>query len=65
MNKYLMNLKSEFHRSRTLVFVVFLFCMAAVFSFIATGNSRSSQAADATKFQAGNIISDAVMGTPL
>lgn len=62
MNKYLMNLKSEFHRSRTLVFVVFLFCMAAVFSFIATGNSRSSQAADATKFQAGNIISDAVMG---
>lgn len=62
MNKPLTDLKLTFHQSRNLVFVVFLFCMAAVFSFLATGSPRHSQAADSSKFRAGNIISDAVMG---
>lgn len=62
MHQHLTSLKTEFHRSRNLFFIVFVFCMATVFSFVATSNSRRSQAADAGAFQAGNIISDAVMG---
>ncbi len=54
--------KSEFHRLRNIIFVVFVFFMAAAFTFASTSNMRSSHAANAYDFRAGNIISDAVMG---
>lgn len=55
------SLKREFHRSRTIIFVTFTFCMAAVLSFLSTSNMTTSSAADASQFNPGNIISDAVM----
>lgn len=61
MHTYIYHLKEEFHKYRNLVFVVFVFCMAAVFSFFATSNMRQSSAANLSKFTPGNIISDAVM----
>jgi len=61
MQRITTNLKTELRQNRNLVFVVFVFCMMAVLSFCATSNMQDSMAADATKFQPGNIISDAVM----
>lgn len=61
MQKFIQNLKSEFHIYRNLVFVVFVFCMATVASFLAASSTTPSSAANLSNFNAGNIISDAVM----
>lgn len=61
MHNFIQNLKAEFHISRNLVFVVFVFCMAAVASFLATSRMQTSSAANLGNFLPGNIISDAVM----
>lgn len=55
------NLKKEFYTHKSLVFVIFAFCMSAVASFFATRDMQPSSAASLNNFQAGNIISDAVM----
>lgn len=62
MHQLTKHLQSEFHQSRNLIFVVFVFCMALVASFFTAGNLRTSSAASTAGFRAGNIISDAVMG---
>lgn len=56
------NLKKEFYKHYSLVFVIFAFCMALVASFFATRDMQPSSAASLSNFKAGNIISDAVMG---
>ncbi len=55
------NLKKEFYKHYSLVFVVFAFCMALVASFFVTRDMQPSSAASLSNFKAGNIISDAVM----
>lgn len=57
----LVNLKTEFHRSRALVFAVFTFFMAATFSFLAASRPIGTSAAPVQGFNPGNIMSDAVM----
>ena len=57
----LSEIKTYFHKFRTLVFVLFLFFMTATFSFLATSNPTESSAVSTAGFSAGNIISDAVM----
>lgn len=57
----LKSLKKEFHQHYGLVFVIFVFFMAAVASFFTTRDMRPSSAASLSQFKAGNIISDAVM----
>lgn len=61
MQKLSQSFKREFLRSRTIIFATFTFCMAAAISFLSTSNMTTSSAADASKFNPGNIISDAVM----
>lgn len=61
MHKLVYSLKEEFHTHRNLVFVLFVFCMALVWSFFSTGSIHNSSAANLGNFNAGNIISDAVM----
>lgn len=61
MKHFIQKLQDELVQHRNLFFVVFTFWMMAVFSFFATSNMQTSSAADASKFNAGNIISDAVM----
>ncbi len=61
MQQFVQNLKTEFQASRNLIFVVFVFCMAAVASFLMAGNIRTSSAANLGNFLPGNIISDTVM----
>lgn len=53
-------LKNELYRARLAVFVVFAFCMGAVFAFLATSNTANTNATTAG-FRAGNIITDYVM----
>lgn len=53
-------LKSELYRARLAVFVVFAFCMGAVFAFLATSNTKNTNATTAG-FRPGNIITDYVM----
>ncbi len=59
--QFIHHLKEEFHKFRNLIFVVFVFCMAFVFSFLSTGNAHNTSAANTGDFRPGNIISDAVM----
>lgn len=54
-------LKTYFHKFRTVIFVLFLFFMTATFSFLATSRPDNSSAVTAAGFKPGNIISDAVM----
>lgn len=61
MRQFAYNLKEEFHKHRNVVFVVFVFCMTAVWSFFSTSNMHNSSAANLSNFNPGNIISDAVM----
>lgn len=61
MPSILSEIKTYFHKFRTLVFVLFLFFMTATFSFLATSNPTESSAVSTAGFSAGNIISDAVM----
>lgn len=61
MTSLLSEIKTYFHKFRTLVFVLFLFFMAATFSFFATSNPIESSAVSTAGFKPGNIISDAVM----
>ncbi len=61
MQKFAHHLKEEFHQSRNLIFIIFVFCMAVVFSFFSTRDMQTSQAANPSNFNPGNIISDAVM----
>ncbi len=59
-----MSLKLDFKTLRIYrrtVFVVFVFCMMASFSFLATRGMRETSAASAAGFRPGNIISDAAM----
>lgn len=60
-----MNLKAYFQdlrKYRSLVAVVFVFCMIATLSFLATSNmDHSSARATTDGFEPGNIMSDAVM----
>ena len=53
-------LKSELYRARLAVFVVFAFCMGAVFAFLATSNTENTSATTAG-FKPGNIITDYMM----
>jgi len=46
---------------RLIVFTVFIFCMMASFGFFAMRGMQKSSAVSAAGFNAGNIISDAVM----
>ncbi len=62
MNRFIYKTKEEFHKYRNIVFVIFVFCMAAVMSFFATSDMHSSSAANLSNFDPGNIISDAVTG---
>lgn len=62
MRQFLTNLKLEFHKSRNLVFVLFVFFMVATLSFFATSHTDQSSAVSLSNFNPGNIISDAVMG---
>lgn len=61
MSSFFLEIKTYFHKFRTLVFVLFLFFMTATFSFFATSNPIESSAVSAAGFKPGNIISDAVM----
>jgi len=61
MNKISKKLFTEFQTSRKLLFLVFTFCMVATLSFFVSGNAHRSSAANPNNFNAGNIISDAVM----
>lgn len=59
-----MSLKLSFKELRIyrrVVFVVFVFCMMATFSFFATRGMHETSAASVSGFSAGNIMSDAVM----
>lgn len=47
---------------RTILTMTFAFCMAVICGFIATQNMKTTSAATTQGFNAGNIISDAVMG---
>lgn len=58
--KFLDKMKSELYRARLAVFVVFAFCMGAVFAFLATSNTKNTNATTAG-FKAGNIMTDYVM----
>lgn len=51
----------EFRMYRRTALVVFVFCMMASFSFFAMRGMQKTSAASAAGFNAGNIISDAVM----
>lgn len=52
----------DLHKYRNLFLILFLFCMVATLSFLATGNmDHSSARASTDGFNPGNIISDAVM----
>ena len=51
----------DLRKYRSLLLVIFVFCMMSTFSFLATSGMRSSSAASVQGFNAGNIISDAVM----
>ena len=62
MQQFLTSLKTEFHKSRNLIFVVFVFFMMATLSFFATSHVEQSSATSLNDFKAGNIMSDAVMG---
>ena len=62
MHQFLINLKTEFHKSRNLIFAVFVFFMVATLSFFATSNAEHSSATSLDDFKPGNIMSDAVMG---
>ena len=60
-----MSLKStvdDLRKYRSLVLVIFLFCMVSTLSFLAAGNMQHSSATSLSDFKPGNIISDAVMG---
>lgn len=60
-----MSLKStidDLRKYRTLVLVLFLFCMVSTLSFLAASSMKHSSATSLSGFKAGNIISDAVMG---
>lgn len=61
MQTFSSNLKKEFFKHYSLVFVVFAFCMSLVASFFVTRDMQPSSAASLSSFKAGNIISDAVM----
>lgn len=61
MSSFFLEIKTYFHKFRTLVFVLFLFFMTATFSFFATSNPIESSAVSTAGFKPGNIISDAVM----
>ena len=52
----------DLRKYRSLILVIFLFCMISTLSFLATGNMSQSSAASLNNFNPGNIISDAVMG---
>lgn len=59
-----MNLQAyidDLRKYRNLVFVVFVFCMMATFSFLAMRDMQHSSAASTAGFNPGNIMSDAVM----
>lgn len=51
----------DLRKYRTAAFVLFVFCMVATFSFLATSNMQDLSAASTSEFKPGNIISDAVM----
>ena len=52
----------DLRKYRNLVLVVFIFCMVATLSFLATSNMDHSSARTSTEgFKSGNIMSDAVM----
>lgn len=61
-----MILKEHLHglrKYRSFCLIVFVFCMTATFSFFATRGVKDSSAASLSNFRAGNIMSDAVMGS--
>lgn len=51
----------DLRKYRSLILVIFIFCMVSTLSFLATGNMSESSAASLSGFKPGNIISDAVM----
>lgn len=53
---------NDLRKYRIPIFMVFIFCMMATFSFLAASNMDRSVATSMSGFKAGNIISDAVMG---
>lgn len=60
-----MRLKDTFRGLRkyhNIVTIVFIFCMMASFSFLATRGAKNSSAVSSAGFRPGNIISDSVMG---
>jgi len=61
MNKLSKKLFTEFQSSRNLLFLVFTFFMVATLSFFVNSSAHNSSAANLRNFNAGNIISDAVM----
>ncbi len=58
---FLKRLQADLHHYRSLLAVVFVFFMAASFSFFATQDTNQSSATSLSQFNPGNIISDAVM----
>ncbi len=60
-----MSIKSvvdDLRKYRSLVLIIFVFCMVSTLSFLAARNMQHSSAASLSDFKPGNIISDAVMG---
>lgn len=59
-----MSMKStidDLRKYRSLVLIIFIFCMVATLSFLAARGMHHSSAASLNNFKPGNIISDAVM----
>lgn len=52
----------DLRKYRSLVLVIFIFCMVSTLSFLAARSMQHSSAASLSEFKPGNIISDAVMG---
>ncbi len=52
----------DLRKYRSLVLVIFIFCMVSTLSFLAARSMQHSSAASLSGFKPGNIISDAVMG---
>lgn len=51
----------DLRKYRSLILVIFIFCMVSTLSFLSTQHMHESSAASLSGFKPGNIISDAVM----